>query len=143
MPSANRTGHEGEPIAIVGVACRFPGGANTPSKLKDLVESPRDLSRTVPADRFDAKSFFHSDSSHHGTTNANKAYFLEDDINHFDAPFFNVHASEADAIDPQQRLLMEVVYESLYDSHNCISPDVWWTKLMVAAGVTGDNESKT
>ncbi|KAH7062709.1 hypothetical protein BKA63DRAFT_573005 [Paraphoma chrysanthemicola] len=113
MPSAKKGELHDEPIAIIGVACRFPGGANTTSKLKDLIQSPCDLSRTVPATRFDTTSFFHSDSSHHGTTNANKAYFLDDDINHFDAPFFNVQASEADAMDPQQRLLMEVVYESM------------------------------
>ncbi|KAE8858945.1 hypothetical protein PTNB73_08425 [Pyrenophora teres f. teres] len=113
MHSHNRTEQQDEPIAIIGVACRFPGGANTPSKLRDLIHSPHDLSRTIPANRFDTKSFFHSNSSHHGTTNADKAYFLDDDVSHFDAPFFNIQASEADAIDPQQRLLMEVVYESL------------------------------
>lgn len=124
MARANRAEQQEESIAIVGVACRFPGGANTPLKLKDLIQSPHDLSRTVPASRFDTASFFHSDPSHHGTTNANKAYFLDDDINHFDAPFFNVQSSEADAIDPQQRLLMEVVYESLYDSPTCVQPDM-------------------
>lgn len=104
-----------EPIAVIGIACRFPGGANTPSKLKDLIHAPYDLSRTVPANRFDTKSFFHTDNAHHGTTNANRAYFLEEDVLRFDPAFFNVQASEADAMDPQQRLLMEVVYESLYD----------------------------
>jgi hybrid polyketide synthase/nonribosomal peptide synthetase ACE1 len=113
MSSANRIERHEEPIAIIGVACRFPGGVNTPAKLRDLIQSPHDLSRNVPATRFNTRSFFHPDSSHHGTTNANKGYFLDDDISHFDAPFFNVQASEADAIDPQQRLLMEVVYESL------------------------------
>lgn len=116
MPVVNRTEQQEEPIAIIGTACRFPGGANTPLKLKNLIQSPYDLSKTVPANRFNPSGFFHSDPSHHGTTNANKAYFLEEDIYNFDTAFFNVQASEADAIDPQQRLLMEVVYESLYDS---------------------------
>ncbi|KAF1957271.1 hypothetical protein CC80DRAFT_592570 [Byssothecium circinans] len=138
MTSANRAEQEGEPIAIVGVACRFPGGANTPSKLKVLIESPHNLSRTVPATRFDAKSFFHSDPSHHGTTNANKAYFLEDDINHFDAPFFNVQASEADAIDPQQRLLMEVVYESLCNAGQRVE-DMKGSKTAVYVGLMCDD----
>lgn len=115
MPVVNRAENQ-EPIAIIGVACRFPGGANTPSKLKDLIQSPYDLSRTVPSTRFDATSFFHSDPSHHGTTNTSKAYFLDEDISQFDTAFFNIQASEANAVDPQQRLLMEVVYDSLYDS---------------------------
>ena len=122
MHSPNRTEQREEPIAIIGIACRFPGGANTPSKLRDLIHSPHDLSRTVPTTRFDTKSFFHSELSHHGTTNADKAYFLDDDVSHFDAPFFNVQATEADAIDPQQRLLMEVVYESLYEPPICTQP---------------------
>ncbi|KAH8726360.1 hypothetical protein GQ44DRAFT_613908 [Phaeosphaeriaceae sp. PMI808] len=113
MPAANKAQQQEEPIAIIGLACRFPGGANTPLKLKDLIETPYDLSKTVPADRFDTTSFFHAQSSHHGTTNSNKAYFLDDEVRHFDTAFFNIQASEADAIDPQQRLLMEVVYESL------------------------------
>lgn len=105
--------HHEEPIAIIGVACRFPGGANSPEKLRDLIHEPCDLSKTVPANRFDTTSYFHKDSAHHGTTNSTKAYFLDEDIRQFDAAFFNVQASEADAIDPQQRMLMEVVYESL------------------------------
>lgn len=118
MSHINSTGEptqQDEPIAVIGIACRFPGNANTPSKLKDLIRAPYDLSKTVPANRFDTTSFFHADNAHHGTTNANKAYFLEEDLQQFDPAFFNVQASEADAMDPQQRLLMEVVYESLYD----------------------------
>lgn len=83
------------------------------------------------------------DRTRHGTTNANKAYFLDDDINHFDAPLFDVQASEADAIDPQQRLLMEVVYNSLYDSPTCNNPTCNELNLTVAAGTVSAKESKT
>ncbi|KAI0411933.1 hypothetical protein F5X98DRAFT_383165 [Xylaria grammica] len=102
-----------EPIAIVGSACRFPGGANSPSALWKLLEAPRDLCRDIPKDRFDTTRFYHPDGSHHGTTNVRQSYFLEEDIRLFDAAFFNINPNEADSIDPQQRLLMEAVYEAL------------------------------
>ncbi|KAJ4855607.1 AMP-binding enzyme domain-containing protein [Trichoderma breve] len=104
---------EQEPIAIIGMACRFPGGSDSPSKLWDLIQSPRDLSKRVPADRFDATGFFHTNGSQHGALNAPNAYFIEEDVTRFDNTFFNIQPAEAEAIDPQQRLVMETVYDSL------------------------------
>ncbi|KAL6903335.1 BcPKS5, polyketide synthase [Trichoderma evansii] len=104
---------EQEPIAIIGMACRFPGGSDSPSKLWDLIQSPRDLSKRVPADRFDTTGFFHANGSQHGATNAPNAYFIEEDVTRFDNTFFNIQPAEAEAIDPQQRLVMETVYDSL------------------------------
>lgn len=103
----------GEPIAIIGSGCRFPGGATTPSKLWDLLKNPPDLKRTIPADRFNVERYYHQDNSHHGTSNIRHSYFLEEDFKLFDASFFGVKAVEALAMDPQQRLLLETVYESL------------------------------
>ncbi len=102
-----------EPIAIVGSACRFPGGANSPSALWKLLKSPRDVSVDITEDRFDAKTFYHPDGSHHGTSNVRQSYLLQDDVRVFDAAFFNISPNEADSMDPQQRLLLETVYESL------------------------------
>ncbi|KAF4992227.1 hypothetical protein FDECE_13779 [Fusarium decemcellulare] len=102
-----------EPIAVVGSAGRFPGGCNTPSKLWDLLRSPRDLLREVPKERFNIDAFYHPDPLHHGTTNTRHSYFLDEDPAKFDAQFFSIPPAEAEAIDPQQRLLMETVYESL------------------------------
>lgn len=102
-----------EPIAVIGMACRFPGGADSPSKLWDLLQSPRHLSTRVPSDRFDITGFHHTNGSHHGATDATNAYFLEEDVTKFDNSFFNIQPAEAEAIDPQQRLLMETVYDSL------------------------------
>jgi hybrid polyketide synthase/nonribosomal peptide synthetase ACE1 len=104
---------EQEPIAVIGMACRFPGGSNTPSKLWDLLKSPRDLSKRVPSDRFDSTGYFHPNGSHRGATNCRDAYFLEEDVTRFDNGFFNIQPGEAEALDPQQRVLMETVYESL------------------------------
>jgi hybrid polyketide synthase / nonribosomal peptide synthetase ACE1 len=101
-----------EPIAVVGAACRFPGGANSPSKLWQLLSEPRDVLRDL-SDRFASSKFYHKNGKHHGTTNVKKAYLLEEDHRVFDAAFFNITPREAEAIDPQQRLLLETVYEAL------------------------------
>lgn len=102
-----------EPIVIVGSGCRFPGSASSPSKLWKLLSNPPDIASKVPADRFNIDAFYHPDGTHHGTTNVKESYFLSENIRSFDTSFFNIAASEADNIDPQQRILLEVVYESL------------------------------
>lgn len=106
-----------EPIAVIGAGCRFPGGADTPSKLWSVINHPRDLSRKPSASRFNIDPFYHPVGTHHGTTNATKSYWLEDNdrsnVSLFDASFFNIQPGEVNAVDPQQRLLMEVVYDSL------------------------------
>lgn len=102
-----------EPIAIIGSGCRFPGGANTPAKLWSLIQSPRDLSKKPPADRFNIEAFYNPVGTHSGTTDADKSYWLEEDVSHFDASFFNIQAAEAEAMDPQQRFLLEAVYDGL------------------------------
>ncbi|KAJ5784606.1 Acyl transferase/acyl hydrolase/lysophospholipase [Penicillium pulvis] len=103
----------GEPIAIVGSACRFPGDATSPSKLWELLKEPRDVLTEIPRSRFNPDAFYHPDSSHHGTSNVRHSYVLSDDHRLFDAQFFGTKPVEANAIDPQQRLLLETVYESL------------------------------
>ncbi|KAI9759122.1 MAG: Polyketide synthase 19 [Chaenotheca gracillima] len=99
-PSDVRFVHE--PVAIVGSSCRFPGGANSPSKLWGLLKEPRDLVQEIPPSRFDTKAFYHQDGQHHG-----------DDPRTFDRDFFNISPKEAEAMDPQQRCLLETVYEGV------------------------------
>lgn len=102
-----------EPIAVVGMACRFPGGATSPSKLWQLLREPRDVLKEFDPDRLNLKRFYHPDGDVHGCTNVqNKAYLLEDDTRVFDAFFFGISPFEASGMDPQQRLLLEVVYEA-------------------------------
>ena len=103
----------GEPIAVIGSGCRFPGSSSNPSKLWELLQKPRDLLTRIPENRFSADRFYHPDPSHHGTTNVTESYFLQEDHRLFDAGFFNVKQVEAHALDPQQRVLMETIYESL------------------------------
>ncbi|KAM3068356.1 hypothetical protein ACMFMG_009493 [Clarireedia jacksonii] len=102
-----------EPIAVVGSACRFAGGVNSPSTLWQLLRDPRDVLKEIPKERFNLNGYYHPDGAHHGTTNVRHSYMLDDDLRLFDAKFFNLSNNEADSIDPQQRLLMETVYEAM------------------------------
>lgn len=87
-----------EPIAIVGSGCRFPGGANSPSSLWKLLETPRDVSTEIPNDRFELKGYYHPKGAHHGTTNVQRAYMLEEDFRKFDTGFFNISPNEAESM---------------------------------------------
>jgi len=102
-----------ESIAVVGSGCRFPGDASTPTKLWELLKEPKDVLSKIPENRFDPAGFYHPDGLHHGTSNVQDSYLLSENLRHFDAQFFGVKPVEANAIDPQQRLLIETVYESL------------------------------
>lgn len=106
-----------EPIVLIGAGLRFPGGAETLSKLWSLIHQSRDLSREPSASRFRADAFYHLVGAHHGTTNAIKSYWLHNsdttNVENFDLGFFNIQASEAEAMDPQHQLLLEVVYDGL------------------------------
>lgn len=101
-----------EPIAVIGIGCRFPG-ASSLHKLQEALSAPSDLSQTIPDDRFHVDGFYHPNAQHHASTNVRKSYFLDVNVRKFDHNFFNITAVEAAAMDPQQRLLLETVYEAL------------------------------
>ncbi|KAK3385176.1 hypothetical protein B0H63DRAFT_432919 [Podospora didyma] len=107
------TAYPNEPIAIIGSACRFPGDSSSPSKLWELLREPRDVLREIPVSRFNPAAFYHEDALHHGTSNVKHSYLLDDDIGVFDAQFFGIKPVEANSVDPQQRILLETVYEGL------------------------------
>ncbi|KAK8033522.1 polyketide synthase [Apiospora marii] len=102
-----------EPVAIVGFACRLPGGNHSPSKLWEFLEQGKVASNQVPASRFNIKG--HWDGSHKpGTMRPPGGMFLDDvDLADFDASFFEISGTEAVAMDPNQRQMLEVVYEGL------------------------------
>ena len=105
-----------EAIAIVGSACRFAGDATSPSRLWDLLRNPSDVQSKIPDTRYSAEGYYHPNPAHHGHTNVNHAYLLNQDPSVFDAEFFGINSLECRAMDPQQRILLEIVYESIEDA---------------------------
>ncbi|WP_409434198.1 type I polyketide synthase [Mycobacterium sp. SMC-14] len=103
-----------EPIAVVGLGCRLPGGVDGPAALWQLLCDEGSGIVRVPADRWDADAFYSSDHSVPGTICSREGGFLTSwQPAEFDAEFFGISPREADAMDPQQRLLMEVAWEAL------------------------------
>ncbi|KZL67111.1 pks-nrps protein [Colletotrichum incanum] len=104
-----------EPIAIIGTACHFPGSIDSPQELAEFLKNPRDvLGDTMPSSRANLARFQHENPNHHGSTNVIRAYMLlQRDPAQFDSAFFHMHASEAEATDPQHRMILETVYEAL------------------------------
>ncbi|TGO86108.1 hypothetical protein BPOR_0334g00020 [Botrytis porri] len=100
-----------DPIALVGMSCRLPGGASDTSKLWDLLVNGRSGLSEIPKSRFNIDAFYHPESNKTGTINAKGGYFLEHDVRLFDNAFFGINNLEAKYMDPQQRQLLEVVYE--------------------------------
>ena len=104
-----------EPIAIVGIGCRLPGGVRNPEHLWRLLADGTDAITEVPKDRWDLRSTYHSDPSKPGRMNTRWGGFLNH-IDRFDAQFFGISPREAALMDPQQRLLLEVSYEAVEDA---------------------------
>lgn len=103
---------EEDPIVIVGMACRFPGGANDLESFWQLLEQGKDAVREIPGDRWDIKAWYHPDPDVPGKIYSLYGAFLEK-IDQFDADFFGILPREAIAIDPQQRLLLETTWQAL------------------------------
>ncbi|MBI1357400.1 MAG: SDR family NAD(P)-dependent oxidoreductase [Acidobacteria bacterium] len=108
-------GARAEPIAIVGMGCRFPGGADSPERLWELLRDGVDAVSEVPADRWDIDAYYDPDPSKPGKMCTRWGGFLPDPGG-FDAEFFGVSPREAELMDPQHRLLLEVAWEALEDA---------------------------
>ncbi|MEN9868105.1 MAG: hypothetical protein RL748_3695 [Pseudomonadota bacterium] len=101
-----------EPVAVVGMACRFPGGVRTPDALWEFLHAGRNAVQEVPAERWDLDQFYDQVPGKPGKMYTRNGYFI-DDIASFDREFFNIGPAEAQAMDPQHRLLLETTWEAL------------------------------
>jgi acyl transferase domain-containing protein/SAM-dependent methyltransferase len=104
-----------EPIAIVGMGMRFPGGVRDGESYTDLLWSGRDVVTEIPSQRWSLDALYAQDPDQPGKMTTRHGAFLED-VDQFDAEFFGISPREAASMDPQQRLILEVGWEALEDS---------------------------
>lgn len=100
-----------EPLAIIGIGCRLPGGVDKPEKLWTLLEQGVCTTSEIPSERWDIEAYYSPDRSLPGKMATRCGSFLDDVVN-FDPQFFGIARREANALDPQQRLLLEVSWEA-------------------------------
>jgi acyl transferase domain-containing protein/acyl carrier protein len=128
-----------EPIAIVGMGCRFPGG-DGPAAFWDLLRTGGDAIREVPAERWSMDAFYDPDPETAGKIITRYGGFVER-VDGFDAPFFGISPREAVGLDPQQRLLLEVSWEAL--ENGAIAPDgLAKSRTGVFVGICGDDYAR-
>uniref|UniRef100_UPI0031D74B85 polyketide synthase n=1 Tax=Mycobacterium sp. TaxID=1785 RepID=UPI0031D74B85 len=116
--SVDRTGTT--PVAVVGMACRLPGGIDSPDRLWEALLRGEDLVTEVPPDRWDADEFYDPEPGLPGRTVCKWGAFLEN-VADFDHEFFGIGEKEATAMDPQHRLLLETAWEAL--EHAGLAPE--------------------
>ncbi len=109
-----------EPIAIIGLGCRFPGGSNDPEAFWQLLRNGVDAIAEVPRERWDIDAYYDPDPNALGKMYVRNGGFLEQ-VDQFDPQFFGIAPREAVNMDPQQRLLLEVSWEAL--EHAGLAPD--------------------
>ncbi len=126
-----------EPIAVVGMGCRFPGGVNNPEQYWDFLRAGASGIVPVPAERWDAEALYSDDHNVPGTICNREGGFLTSwQPAEFDAEFFTISPREAAAMDPQQRLFIEVAWEALEDAG--IPPhSIRGTQTSVFVGISG------
>lgn len=110
-----------EPIALVGIGCRFPGGISDTKSFWELLVSKKDGIVEIPAERWNLQRFYDPEPNKPGKIYVRQGGFLQQRVNAFDALFFGIAPCEAECMDPQQRLLLETSWEALEDAG--IPPD--------------------
>ena len=126
-----------EPIAVIGMACRFPGGVKDPESFLELLREGRDGICTVPADRWDVEAWYDPNASTPGKIHSRFGGFIAGCEN-FDAAFFEISPREAESLDPQQRMLLEVSWEAMERAR--LAPlDHFESRTGVFIGISGSD----
>ena len=125
-------------IAIVGMACRFPGGGSSPDAFWELLNSGVDAIIEAPESRWPTNAFLSEDPKAPGKMYTAQGGFLREPIDQFDANFFGITPNEAKAMDPQHRLLLEVAWEAFENAFQ--TPEkLKFSKTGVYIGISGDD----
>ena len=150
LQAAPSSGHAEAPVAVIGVGCRFPGGADNPEAYWRLIEEGGDGIRPVPAQRWDVDALYDPEPGKPGRVYTRTGGYL-DEVDRFDASLFEITGAEADSLDPQQRLVLETGWAAL--EHAGLAPAMLrgsrtgvfvgiglddYARLMQAAGVGTD-----
>jgi len=109
------------PVAVIGMACRLPGGIDSPERLWEALLRGDDLVTEIPSDRWDADDYYDPEPGMTGRSVSKWGAFL-DDVSGFDADFFGINEREATSLDPQHRLLLETSWEAV--EHAGLTPEV-------------------
>ncbi|KAJ5589050.1 hypothetical protein N7537_011728 [Penicillium hordei] len=115
-PTTSSVPSDMEGIAVIGMGCRFSGGATSVENFWQMLCDGRTGHGMVPTSRYEASAWHHPSHERKGAINHDSGFFLQEDPSRFDAPFFSITAKEAAGMDPAQRLLLEVAYETFENS---------------------------
>ncbi|MBF0558174.1 MAG: AMP-binding protein, partial [Nitrospirae bacterium] len=123
-------------VAVIGLGCRFPGGADSPDKFWQILQSGIDTVTEIPAARWNADQYYRPDAAR-GLMYTKYGSFISG-IDRFDSSFFNITPVEAESLDPQQRLLLEVTWEALENAGQDIA-GLNGSQTGVFVGITGND----
>ena len=123
-----------KPIAIIGMGCRYPGDANTPEEFWELIIGKNDALGPIPEDRWNNEGLYSPEWRRAGKISVNRGGFIKD-VDKFDAGFFGISPLEAQRMDPQQRMLLEVSYETVEDAGLSLN-DISGSRTAVFIGIS-------
>jgi acyl transferase domain-containing protein len=127
-----------QPLAIVGLGLRYPGDVNSSDEFWNMMMERRCASTKFPSDRLNVDAHHHSDSTRVDSLGTNGGHFISGDLGAFDAPFFSLPAAEAEGMDPQQRIVLETVYQALENAGITIE-QVSGTRTCVFTGCSAND----